>query len=104
MTATECEQSIVDFTPMLSYLVEDFKGDKISRYFIPPSFETAENARDDLHTFITAWLENGDARPVAIWAGYGMGKTSYARFLAAALAEKCLKDYGAKIPILLRSR
>ena len=101
MTATECEQSIVDFTPMLSYLVEDFKGDKISRYFIPPSFETAENARDDLHTFITAWLENGDARPVAIWAGYGMGKTSYARFLAAALAEKCLKDYGAKIPILL---
>src|SRR5262249_24753493 len=50
---------------------------------------------------INDWLESEDARPIAIWGGYGMGKTSYARFLAATLAKECLKDYGYKIPVLL---
>jgi SAM-dependent MidA family methyltransferase len=30
-----------------------------------------------------------------------MGKTSYARFLSAVLAQKCLEHYESRIPILL---
>jgi NACHT domain len=101
MTALEAEQSIVNFVPLLNYLATDFNKDNIARYFIPPSFDAADGTKSDLHKFVGAWLESNDAKPVAIWGGYGMGKTSYARFLSAALAQKCLDDYESRIPILL---
>jgi hypothetical protein len=101
MTALEAEQTIVDFLPLLNYLAADFDKDNVSKYFIPPSFDVADGAKNDLHTFITTWLKSEDPKPVAIWGGYGMGKTSYAKFLSAALAQKCLEDYGSRIPILL---
>jgi hypothetical protein len=69
MTALEAEQSIVDFIPMLNYLAADFKNDAISKYFILPSFDLPNGAKSDLHAFITAWLADDDAKPVAIWGG-----------------------------------
>jgi len=101
MTALEAEQSIVDFRPLLNYLATDFLNDLISKYFILPSFDGPEDSKHNLHTHITAWLADPDAKPIAIWGGYGMGKTSYARYLAAQLAQDCLRDYGSPIPILL---
>ncbi len=38
MTAIEFEQSIINFTPMLSFLSSDFDQDKISKYYVPPTF------------------------------------------------------------------
>jgi hypothetical protein len=102
MTALECEHSIIDFDPLLNFLANDFKKDSISKYFILPSYEeSTDRTKKDLQTFIEGWLAGSDDKPVAIWAGYGMGKTSYARFLACQLAERCQKDYSARIPILL---
>jgi NACHT domain-containing protein len=101
MTALEAEQTIIDFIPLLNYLARDFDQDPISKYFIPPNFDGPNDTTKDLHTFITDWLADDAAKPIAIWGGYGMGKTSYARFLSATLARKCLTDYGSRIPILL---
>jgi hypothetical protein len=38
MTGIECEQEIVDFRPMITSLIESYKDDPISRYYISPSF------------------------------------------------------------------
>jgi hypothetical protein len=102
MTALECEHSIIDFDPLLKFLINDFNKDDISKYFILPSYEeTRDGAKRDLHDFIDRWLTDSDDKPVAIWAGYGMGKTSYARFLACQLAKRCQENPNARIPILL---
>jgi hypothetical protein len=100
MTGTECEQSIVDFQPLLTFLVDDYATDRVATYYIPPSFEQADG-RTDLDSYVTAQLDSDAPMPIAIWAGYGMGKTTYARYLARTLALKCQKDYASRIPVLL---
>jgi hypothetical protein len=100
MTATECEQSIVDFEPLVTFLAEDFAGDRVAKYYIPPMFDQSDGRRD-LHSYVVPLLDGNQPAPLAIWAGYGMGKTTYARYLASLLAKKCREDYGARIPILL---
>ena len=42
-----------------------------------------EEVKIDLHSHIEKWLADDTASPIAIWAGYGMGKTSYSKFLAS---------------------
>ena len=101
MTGMECEQEIVDFRPMINSLIESYKVDPISRYYISPSFYASEDVRADLHSHVEKWLADDTANPIAIWAGYGMGKTSYSKFLASVLAQKCCENYGARIPILI---
>ena len=101
MTGIECEQSLIDFFPLLHFLADDFRTDRISDYYIPPNFYASEEEKRDLHSHIDGWLHSTSPSPIAIWAGYGMGKTSYARYLASVLAQKCLSDYGSRIPILL---
>ena len=101
MTALELERSIIDFTPMLNLLVNEFENDALSQYFISPKYYIGADQRSVLHDHIRTWLENDAAAPIAIWGGYGMGKTSYAKYLAATLARACLDEYGSRVPILL---
>ena len=70
-------------------------------YYISPSFYGPDEAKVDLHAHVEKWLADDTARPIAIWAGYGMGKTSYTKFLASVLAQRCCENYGARIPILI---
>lgn len=101
MTGIECEQEIVDFRPMITSLIASYEADPISKYYISPSFYGPEEAKVDLHSHIEQWLADDTASPIAIWAGYGMGKTSYSKFLASVLAQRCHENYGARIPILI---
>jgi hypothetical protein len=101
MTGIECEQEIVDFRPMINSLIESYKADPISNYYISPSFYGRNEAKIDLHAHIEKWLADDTASPIAIWAGYGMGKTSYSKFLSSVLAQRCCDNYGARIPILI---
>jgi hypothetical protein len=101
MTALEFEQSIIDFIPLVTFLKTDFNDDRISKYFIPPNYYTSATEKSDLHNHITSWLSSEQPKPIALWGGYGMGKTSYARYLAATLAQKSLEDYRNPLPILI---
>jgi hypothetical protein len=56
MTAIECEQAIVDFTPLLTFLANDFKRDAISNYYIPPTYYGPNNTKEALHEKISEWL------------------------------------------------
>lgn len=51
---------------------------------------------------VTQWVRDGDGPGLAILGGYGQGKTSFARRLAAYYAGRHLQDPTERIPILLR--
>jgi hypothetical protein len=86
---------------MINSLIESYKVDPISNYCISPSFYGPNEAKIDLHAHIEKWLADDAASPIAIWAGCGMGKTSYSKFLSSILAQRCCNNYGARIPILI---
>lgn len=43
-----------------------------------------------------------DYTPIAILAGYGMGKTSFSTMLASKFASQCLSGETSRIPIYLK--
>ncbi|MBR0757606.1 restriction endonuclease [Bradyrhizobium jicamae] len=94
----ELEQDIIDFSLYATHLRDRFTNDSLSKYYIPSRLE---NSASLLHSAILVWLASSPVKPIAIWAGYGMGKTSYASFLASQLAADFLSDAAGRIPILI---
>jgi hypothetical protein len=94
----ELEQDIIDFSIYAAFLRDRFIKDSLCHYYIPSRLE---NSNTVLHSKIASWLCAVDSRPIAIWAGYGMGKTSYAMFLASQVATQYLMDSTQRIPILV---
>ncbi|MGJ5179604.1 restriction endonuclease [Bradyrhizobium oligotrophicum] len=95
---SELERDIIDFTLYATYLRDKFEKDQLSNYYIPSRLEGSNTTA---HAVITDWLTQQSPKPIAIWAGYGMGKTSYATFLAHELALNFLRDPTGRIPILI---
>ncbi len=101
LTFNQFQAEIVDFSGYLAFLEKDFTRDSLSDYYVPSRLgeeEKGELLHDDV---VKPWLQKEEGEPIAIVAGYGMGKTTYSRFLAHELATKALKDPQARIPILL---
>ena len=96
-TFVELQESIMDFTPYLTNLRASFQEDAIDKYFIPPM--TGQG--DDLGVLIQSWLQSTDSKPIAILAGYGMGKTTFARYLAAEMASQALLGRHGRIPVYI---
>lgn len=95
---SELEQDIINFSIYAKYLNDRFARDPLAKYYIPSRVEPGS---DTLHSEVSKWLESDSGSPIAIWAGYGMGKTSYASFLASELADKFLEDPTNRIPIFI---
>jgi hypothetical protein len=95
---SELEQDVIDFSIYAGFLKDRFQNDSLSKYYIPSRLE---NSSVTLDSKISDWLYSASERPIAIWAGYGMGKTSYAAFLASKLATSYLADPTQRIPILV---
>ena len=89
---------LMDFTPYLKHLIEEFEADGLPQYYVMPRTTKNVAIHDDI---ILPWLSQADTKPVAIIAEYGAGKTSYAKFLASYLAKNALTDLSALKPILL---
>jgi hypothetical protein len=47
------------------------------------------------------WIDEPDALPLAVVAGYGKGKSTFARHIAAALAREALVDPCRRVPVLV---
>ncbi|GLH75202.1 hypothetical protein SSBR45G_01100 [Bradyrhizobium sp. SSBR45G] len=94
----ELEKDIIDFSLYATFLRDRFQNDTLSQYYIP---SRVLNSTSTLHSRISNWLASASSRPIAIWAGYGMGKTSYASYLASELASHYLTDSSKRIPILI---
>lgn len=95
---SELERDVIDFSVYAGFLKSLIDKDYLSRYYIQPRVEGREEL---LHDQILKWLKSEGCEPVAIWAEYGMGKTSYAIFLASQLASDYLRDSSNRIPILI---
>lgn len=96
-TIDQLETEIIDFRQYLRTLTAGFTEDGLDQYYVRPLLDTGE----DLESRIEAWISADSSQPIAILAGYGMGKTSFARRLAYRLAERALVDPRARIPILI---
>ena len=102
-TLGELIRSTVDFTTYLHNLANAFSEspDGIAEYYVPP--KTSEHG--DLDELVTGWIK-GDSdlssQPLAILGAYGIGKSSFATYLASKLARQALENPHARTPILVR--
>ena len=97
LTFVELQNCVIDFTAHISATIAQVSEDGLDSYYVPPKIRGDE----DLEQLLTTWILSGE-RPLAILGGYGMGKTSFARHMAAALARKASSDPSARIPIIIK--
>ena len=96
-TLDQLESQIIDFRGYLHSLLQGFVDEGLTSYYIRPVLESGE----DLEDKVISWVDGSSNRPLAILAGYGMGKTSFACRLTKVLGEQTLRDPGRRIPILI---
>lgn len=96
-TIDQIESEVIDFRQYLRSLQSGFSEDGLDQYYVPPQLADG----GDLEERIDSWLGGDSRQPVAILAGYGMGKTSFAKQLAHRLARTSLTDPRGRIPILI---
>jgi len=96
-TVDQLESEIIDFRQYMQALRNPFADDGLEHYYVRSLLETGE----DLETVIDSWIAGSSSQPLAILAGYGMGKTSFARRIAHVLAGRALTDPSSRIPILI---
>jgi len=96
LTFTELQANLVDFVSYLSTLCQNVEEDELRSYYVRPRTEEG-----DLQEYVESWIRAG-AGPLAILGGYGMGKTTFVRHMAATLAATARADSSARIPIVIR--
>ncbi len=96
-TADQVSSQLIDFRQYMRGQISAFSEDGLDAYYVRPVTESGE----DLEAMIQSWIDGESSRPVAILAGYGMGKTSFVRKLACLLAREALSDPAKRIPIFI---
>jgi hypothetical protein len=97
MTFAEFQRRLLGLDSYLHDLIAAYDADKIADWYIP--LHTEEGA--DLEKVVREWIEEDDALPLAIVAGYGKGKSTFARHLATTLAREALKEPWRRVPVLV---
>jgi hypothetical protein len=97
MTFAEFQRRLLGLDAYLQDLLASYDADNIAQWYIPP--HTEESA--DLESLVRNWIDEPDALPLAIVAGYGKGKSTFARHLASALAREALKESLLRVPVLV---
>lgn len=103
-TLDQLRTGVMDFGDYLGLVALDFLNadDGLEKYFIPPRIAGGE----DLFEAMRSWIDGTPgvltaSRPIAILGAYGIGKSSYARWLASLLAQEALQANEKRIPILI---
>lgn len=97
VTRNELECRLIDFRSYVRSLQTLYNEDGLDHYYVRPVL----NEGIDLEGHLFEWLAEPTSRPIAILAGYGMGKTSFARRFAHAAANRHVTDTAARMPILV---
>ena len=95
---TEFEDSLLGYRNYCRNVRDLFSEAGLENYYIQSSTESGA----PLHAQIMDWLASATRTPVAILGGYGMGKTSYCKFLTRELADRYLEDPSNRVPIYVR--
>jgi predicted NACHT family NTPase len=97
-TYMELQNGLMNFGSYLQAMRAQFQEQGLNQYYVKPRLEDG----GDLEERILRWLGESSSRPVAILAGYGMGKTSFARRAASLVALEHSRSPDTRIPILIR--
>ncbi|WP_238151994.1 NACHT domain-containing NTPase [Microbulbifer sp. A4B17] len=97
-TFDEFSSLIMDFSQYLTSVVSMYKNEGLCDYYVP----IKDIEGNDIENTINKWVLTEDCSPIAILAGYGMGKTSFATMLASKFARRCLNGETSRIPIYLK--
>ncbi|MGN7929413.1 NACHT domain-containing protein [Sphingopyxis sp. 22461] len=110
-TIWELENEALGLTEYVRHQRELFDQDGLSSYYVEGKArranygtnDTRELAEQAVELFgeIESWIASDETRPIAILGGYGAGKSSLARRLVAAQAERALRDPIARRPVLI---
>jgi len=95
-TSEELELNIIDFRAYLLSIESQYRR-SLGTVYVRPTLEEGLDAE----IAIKQWMGGTSDQPIAILAGYGMGKTSLALHLSAQLAAARLRGEGSRIPILI---
>ncbi len=98
MTLIDFCHNLLRFGRYIEALKAQFNEGGLNNYYIP--LNTTEN--DDLESSIVEWAGSESRQPVAILAGYGMGKTSFAKRIAYRFAENVDGSRSNRIPIYIK--
>lgn len=97
MTFAEFQRRLLGLDAYLQELLAAYTQERISEWYVNPHTDDGS----DLEQIIRNWVEEPDAHPIAIVAGYGKGKSTFARHLSANLAREALEDPRRRVPILV---
>src|SRR5260370_9827108 len=100
MTFAEFQRRLLGLDSYLHDLIAAYDTDGIGRWYIRP--HTEEN--NDLEEVVRVWVDEAQALPLAIVAGYGKGKSTFSRHLGSAPARQSLVEPRRAVPILLPLR
>ncbi|MBV9370792.1 MAG: NACHT domain-containing protein [Alphaproteobacteria bacterium] len=90
------QEEILGFQAFLGNFLNRHEREGLEHYFVQPTLSDGRH----LMTALNEWLEDdGDSAPVAIIAGYGMGKTSVAKHFTYNLAKRFLAGDDSRIPV-----
>lgn len=100
LTASQLEEWLIGLRPYIETLAGVFQADAVSQYYIDSRVKDAALPAFDV---LQSWLRTEGQDGLAILGGYGLGKSSLAKRLAADQAQKYLNDPAhERMPILIR--
>lgn len=100
----ELLNSLLDCASYIQALITKYESDEVSKFYVPQCFSFEANLDTNsglVENELLKWIARSDPQPVAILAGYGMGKTTLSKRLAYLLADKHRNDPSQRIPILI---
>ncbi|WP_341781326.1 NACHT domain-containing protein [Ectopseudomonas mendocina] len=98
MTIHHFYSHVMDFWGYLDGLCTSYKEGGLDKYYMPLFYSGGLSLEDK----VLSWLNTDGEKPIAILAGYGMGKTSFSRHIACKLAESFKSKSSGRIPIYIR--
>lgn len=97
-TIAEFEERAHGFRRYVRQLMEVFNEDDLNHYYIQQRDSEGKKLIDS----VVSWIDSDEKRPIALLGGYGMGKTSFCRYLVSEISKKYLNDAVNRVPIYVR--
>jgi hypothetical protein len=91
------QRRLLNLDAYLRDLIDAYDKTSIARFYVPPHSVSG----CDLEKLVRDWINADGAAPLAIIAGYGMGKSTFAKHLSASLAAEALANPIRRVPILV---
>jgi hypothetical protein len=110
LTIWQLEDLTLSLRPYVEELARAFERSGLSAYYVEARARPATYPNNNLRQLgeplslfdeVEAWIEGDEDQPLAILGGYGSGKSSFSKRLAAHLAKRFLADPRARRPVLI---